>query len=70
MLFRSESGRLSLQNDIVKHHQQLQTIRAIENFEPDDVTVAKGDTKKAVVVESAVTVVNAMSQLYITTTIA
>ena len=61
-----ESGRLSLQNDIVKHHQQLQTIRAIENFEPDNVTVTKGDTKKAVVVTDYVSPVNAMAQLYMT----
>ena len=61
-----ESGRLSLQNDIVKHHQQLQTIRAVENFEPDNVTVTKGDTKKAVVVTDYVSSVNAMAQLYMT----
>lgn len=45
-------------------------MRAIENFNEADVKVSMGDTKKAVVVESAVAVVNAMSQLYITTTIA
>lgn len=61
-----ESGRISLWNDIVKHHQQLQSIRAIENFEPDQVTVEKGDTKKAVVVNDVVTPVNAMAQLYMT----
>ena len=61
-----ESGRISLWNDIVTHHQQLQSIRAIENFEPDQVTVEKGDTKKAVVVNDVVTPVNAMSQLYMT----
>lgn len=60
------SGRISLWNDIVKHHQTLQEIRAIENFNPDDVTVEKGDTKKAVVVSDYVTPVNAMEQLYMT----
>ena len=60
------SGRISLWNDIVKHHQALQDIRAIENFNPDDVTVEKGDTKKAVVVSDYVTPVNAMEQLYMT----
>lgn len=58
------SGRISLWNDIVKHHQELQNIRAIENFNPDNVTVAQGDTKKAVVVADYVTPVNAMAQLY------
>ncbi len=61
-----ESGRISLWSDIVKHHQQLQSIRAIENFVPEDVTVVKGDTKKAVVVTDYVTPINAMEQLYMT----
>lgn len=64
------SGRISLWNDIVKHHQQLAEIRAIENFAPEDVTVMQGDSKKAVVVSDKVTVVNAMAQLYMTVEIA
>ena len=64
------NGRISLWNDIVKHHQQLQDIRAIENFTSEDITVAQGDTKKAVVVYDKVTVVNAMAQLYMTVEIA
>lgn len=58
------SGRISLWNDIVKHHQELQNLRAIENFDAKDVTVDLGDTKKSVVVSDVITVVNAMSQLY------
>ena len=60
------SGRVSLWNDIVKHHTEHQNIRAIENFSGDNVTVAQGDTKKAVVVTDYVTPVNAMAQLYMT----
>ena len=60
------SGRVSLWNDIVKHHIELQNIRAIENFTSDNVTVAQGDTKKTVVVTDYVTPVNAMAQLYMT----
>lgn len=60
------SGRVSLWNDIVKHHMELQNIRAIENFNQDNVTVVQGDTKKAVVVTDYVTPVNAMAQLYMT----
>lgn len=58
------SGRISLWNDIVKHHQDLQNIRAIEDFNPDDVAIEQGETKKSVVVSGAITIVNAMSQLY------
>ena len=63
------AGRISLWADIVQHHQNLQTIRAIENFTDADVAVAQGETKKAVVVTDAVTVVNAMEKLYMTVTI-
>ena len=49
------AGRISLWNDIVKHHTELQDIRAIENFSGENVTVEKGDTKKSVVVTDYVT---------------
>lgn len=64
------AGRISLWSDIVKHHEQLQEIRAIENFSDSDVVVEQGNTKKSVVVTDAVTVVNAMSKLYMTVTVA
>ena len=64
------AGRISLWTDIVKHHEQMQDIRAIEDFSDEDVTVSQGNTKKAVVVNDAVTVVNAMAKLYMTVTIA
>ena len=58
-------GRIALWNDIVKLHQELEKIRAVENFNPDSVTVEQGDTKKAVVCTVAnLNVVNAMAQLY------
>lgn len=60
------SGRVSLWNDIVKLHRELQNIRAIENFNADDVVVSAGDTKKAVTVSDVVTPINCMSQLYMT----
>ncbi len=63
-------GRVSLWADIVAHHRQLESIRAIENFSDTDVIVEQGDTKKAVVVKDYVTVVNAMSKLYMTVTVA
>lgn len=63
------AGRVSLWSDIVKHHGQLQEIRAIENFSDSDVTVQQGNTKKSVVVNDFITVVNAMSKLYMTVTV-
>ena len=58
------SGRVSLWSDIVAHHNQLQTIRAIENFDSSSVTVSQGDMKKSVAVEDHVQPVSAMEQLY------
>lgn len=64
------AGRVSLWSDIVSHHRQLEQIRAIEDFSDSDVIVEQGDTKKSVVVTDAVTVVNAVSKLYMTVTVA
>jgi hypothetical protein len=63
------AGRISLWNDIVKHHSQLQDIRAIQDFNPDDVTVNQGDKKNSVVVGDAVTIVVGMAKLYMTVTV-
>ncbi|HEX2927693.1 MAG TPA: phage tail sheath family protein [Ruminiclostridium sp.] len=63
------SGRISFWNDVVKHHQELQSIRAIENFKPEDVVVSKGDNKRAIVIQDSVTITNAMEQLYMTTVV-
>ena len=64
-----ESGRISLWSDIVKHHKELMEIRAIENFEDEDVTVEQGTEKKSVVIYDAITVVNAMGKLYMTVSV-
>lgn len=63
------SGRMSLWSDLVKLRTQLQEMGAIEGFTDSDVTVTQGSTKKSVVVNSAITVVNAMSKLYMTVTV-
>lgn len=59
-------GRISLWADIVKQHNELQDIFAIEDFDPDDVTINSGEAKNAVVVGDAVTIINAMAKLYMT----
>ena len=60
------SGRVSFWADVVNHHRELEDLRAIENFDADQVTVVQGNTKKSIVVNDAVTPVNAMGQLYLT----
>lgn len=64
------SGRTSLWSDLVKIRKNLQDLGAIEDFSDKDVQVGQGDTKKSVVVQNQITVVNAMSKLYMTTTVA
>lgn len=64
------AGRVSLWSDIVRHHEALAQMRAIEDFRDADVQVLAGSTKKSVVVRDAVTVQNAMSRLYMTVTVA
>lgn len=65
----NESGRVSLWADIVAHHKQLESINAIENFDSSLLTVTKGENKKSVVVNDAITVTNSMTQLYMTVVI-
>ena len=65
-----DAGRISLWNDFVKARQALLKIRAIENFTDSDIVVSQGDTKKSVYVTQQITVVNAMTHLYMTVKVA
>lgn len=64
-----KDGRVSFWADIVKYHKNLEKLRAIEDFNSDNVIVEQGSTKKAVVVTETITVINAMEQLYMTVTV-
>ncbi len=65
------SGRISLWNDICKLFQELENIRAIEDFDTNSVVIESGDDKKAVVCNiSSLNVINAMSQLYMSVVVA
>ncbi len=59
------SGRSALWGDITHYIEQLEGIRAVENFDPDTVTCEQGDKKKAVLVTvNGLNIVSAMAQLY------
>lgn len=61
------SGRATLWNDIVKLIRQLEVLRAIEDFDPDAVSIDTGDRKGSVLLTiNGLNIVNAMSQLYMT----
>lgn len=59
------SGRATLWNDVVKLVQELERIRAVEDFDTDTVSVEVGDNKRAVLLNiNGLNIINAMSQLY------
>ena len=59
------SGRSALWGDITHYIEELEGIRAVENFDPDTVTCEQGDKKKAVlVIVNGLNIINAMAQLY------
>lgn len=60
----NDAGRVTFWKDLVAYNKQLQTLQAIEGVVAEEITVAQGDTKKAVVVVNPVTPVNAMTRLY------
>lgn len=62
----NKSARISLWGEIVKHHRELEELQAIEAFDSSLLTVEQGDSKKSIVITDAITVMNAMSQLYMT----
>lgn len=59
-----QSGRIELWKDIVIHHENLQKIRAIENFKDTDVVVSVGDEKDAVLITDTIYPINAMEKIY------
>lgn len=61
-----EAGRISFWNDVVTYYRQLETMRAIEGFQSDDIVITKGEGKKSIVASCPVTPVNAMEKLYMT----
>lgn len=59
-----DAGRISLKNDIRVIFKYLESVRAIEEFGDDDISVAKGEERKSVVISTNVTVIGAMEKLY------
>jgi len=63
------AGRVSLKNDVRSIFNYLVDTRAIETFSDDDIVVEKGEDKKAVVINTNITIVGVMEKLYMTTII-
>lgn len=60
----NQAGRISFWADVVKLHEKLKEIGAIEDFEDKDIEVLAGNDKKAISVSNHVKVTVAMAQLY------
>lgn len=60
------SGRISLWSDIVRHHKELETMGAIEDFSSEQVVVQAGDSIRSVIVQDAIKITGTMSQLFMT----
>lgn len=59
-------GRVSFWNDVVSYLKELESLRAIENFSGEDITVEKGTDKRSVILNGSVTPVCAMEKIYMT----
>ena len=62
----NDAGRTSLWSDIVTLFKNYQTLQAIENFEDKDISIAEGNDKKSVTINTSVQVINSMEKLYMT----
>lgn len=65
-VLNNDNGRASLWADIVAIHKELMSIGAIEDFSDSDITILKGEGKRAVTINDNITVVGTMEQLYMT----
>ncbi len=63
------AGRISFWNEVVSYDKELEKLQAIEGFSSEDVAITAGTDKKSIVVSNAITIINAMTKLYMTVVI-
>lgn len=64
-------GRIAFWGDLVTYHKEMQRVRAIQNFTPDDIPVpTQGESKEAVLSEYQVQPTMCMEKLYMTVVVA
>ncbi len=59
-------GRVSLWGDLSTYNKQMQAIRAIQNFNPDELQVEPGEDKRSIVVTNPVMPTCSMEKCYMT----
>lgn len=66
-----EDGRIAFWGDLVAYYKELQRVRAIQNFNPDDLPVPQqGEDKGTVLTEHAIQPTCCMEKLYMTVVVA
>lgn len=63
------SGRVSFWGDLVTHAKQMESMRAIETYDTESLTVEQGEKKGSVVTNEALTIIGTMEKLYLTSKI-
>jgi hypothetical protein len=64
-----QTGRDLFKASLIGYFDELQRLRAIENFETGDIEVLQGNDKKTVLVNVAISVTDSMEKLYMTVTV-
>ena len=64
-----QDGRIALKSDLVSISEEMQNMKAIENFTSEDITVEQGQGKTSVLVTKALQPINCMEKLYTTVTV-
>lgn len=63
----NENGRAALKSMLIDQRRKMQSLGAIENFDPDTLIINQGEKKGSVVVDGEITPIGAMAILYATT---
>lgn len=61
-----KDGRVSFWGDLDDYNKKMQSLRAVTNYNPEELTVEQGEERTAVVVRNPVQVVCAMAKCYMT----
>lgn len=59
-------GRSLLRATLIEYFNELQRLNAIQNFQPEDVTVSPGTDSDAVVIDCYIQPVDSVEKIYIT----
>lgn len=65
-LLNDDIGRSSFKSDLISYANSLVALRAIQNFTPNDITIAAGAKSNEVVVTMGIQPVNTIEKLYMT----